>query len=31
MKEKQYIEQPYVGIWEISPDIVNRIEESYSS
>ncbi|WP_410011490.1 DUF5301 domain-containing protein [Streptococcus sp. KHUD_011] len=31
MKEKQYIEQPYVGIWEVGPDIVNRIEESYSS
>ena len=28
-KEKQYIEQPYVGIWEISPDIVNRIEEFF--
>ena len=31
MKEKQYIEQPYVGIWEVGPDIANRIEESYSS
>ena len=30
-KEKQYIEQPYVGIWEVGPDIANRIEESYSS
>ena len=29
MKEKQYIEQPYVGIWEISPDIANRIEEFF--
>ena len=31
MKEKQYIEQPYVGIWEVSPDIANRVEEAYSS
>ena len=31
MKEKQYIEQPYVGIWEVSPDIANRIEEFFSS
>lgn len=31
MKEKQYIEQPYVGIWEVSPDIANRIEEIFSS
>ena len=31
MKEKQYIEQPYVGIWEINPDIANRIEEIFSS
>ena len=30
IKEKQYIEQPYVGIWEVSPDIANRIEESFS-
>ena len=30
MKEKQYIEQPYAGIWEVSPDIANRIEESFS-
>ena len=30
MKEKQYIEQPYVGIWEVSPDIANRIEEAFS-
>ena len=29
MKEKQYVEQPYVGIWEISPDIANRIEEFF--
>ena len=31
MKEKQYIEQPYIGIWEVSPDIANRIEEIFSS
>ena len=31
MKEKQFIEQPYVGIWEVSPDIANRVEEAYSS
>jgi len=31
MKEKQYIEQPYVGIWQVSPDIANRIEEIFSS
>ena len=30
-KKRQYIEQPYVGIWEVSPDIANRIEEAYSS
>ena len=30
-KEKQYIEQPYVGIWEVSPDVANRIEEAFSS
>ena len=30
-KEKQYIEQPYVGIWQVSPDIANRIEEIFSS
>lgn len=30
IKEKQYIEQPYVGIWEVSPYIANRIEESFS-
>ena len=30
MKEKQYIEQPYVGIWEVSPNIANRIEEAFS-
>lgn len=29
MKEKQYIEQPYAGIWEVSPDIANRIEEFF--
>ena len=29
MKEKQYIEQPYVGIWEISLNIANRIEEFF--
>ena len=29
-KEKQYIEQPYVGIWEVSPNIANRIEEAFS-
>ena len=29
IKEKQYIEQPYVGIWEVSPDIANRIEEIF--
>jgi hypothetical protein len=29
-KEKQYIEQPYVGIWEAIPDIANRIEEAFS-
>lgn len=31
MKEKQYIEQPFVGIWQVSPDIANRIEETFSS
>ena len=31
MKEKQFIEQPYVGIWEVSSDIANRIEEFFSS
>ena len=30
-KKRQYIEQPYVGIWEVSPDIANRVEEAYSS
>ena len=30
-KEKQYIEQPYAGIWEVNPDIANRIEEAFSS
>ena len=29
MKEKQFIEQPYVGIWEVNPDIANRIEEFF--
>ena len=29
IKEKQYIEQPYVGIWEVSPNIANRIEEAF--
>ena len=28
-KEKQYIEQPCVGIWEVSPDVANRIEEFF--
>ena len=28
-KEKQYIEQPYTGIWEVNPDIANRIEEAF--
>ena len=31
MKEKQYIDQPFVGIWQVSPDIANRIEETFSS
>lgn len=30
IKEKQYIEQLYVGIWEVSPNIANRIEEAFS-
>ena len=30
-KKRQYIEQPYAGIWEVSPDIANRIEEIFSS
>ena len=30
-KKRQYIEQPYAGIWEVNPDIANRIEEAYSS
>ena len=30
-KEKQYIEQPYVGIWQVNPDRANRIEEFFSS
>ena len=29
MKEKQYIEQSYVGIWEVSSDIADRIEEFF--
>ena len=29
IKEKQYIEQPYVGIWEVSPNIADRIEEFF--
>ena len=28
-KKRQYIEQPYAGIWEVSPDIANRIEEFF--
>ena len=28
-KEKQYIEQSYVGIWEVSSDIADRIEEFF--
>ncbi len=31
MKEKQYIEQPYAGIWEVNPNIANRNEEAFSS
>ncbi|WP_311501806.1 DUF5301 domain-containing protein [uncultured Streptococcus sp.] len=31
LKEKQYIEQPYVGIWQVRLDIANRIEEIFSS
>ena len=30
-KKRQYIEQPYAGIWEVNPDIANRIEEIFSS
>ena len=30
-KKRQYIEQPYAGIWEVSQDIANRIEEIFSS
>ena len=30
-KKRQYIEQPYAGIWQVSPDIANRIEEIFSS
>ena len=29
--KRQYIEQPYAGIWEVNPDIANRIEEIFSS
>ena len=28
-KEKRYIEQTYVGIWQVNPDIANRIEEFF--
>lgn len=31
MKEKQYIEQPYVGVWQVRLDIANRIKEIFSS
>lgn len=30
-KKRQYIEQPYAGIWEVNPDMANRIEEFFSS
>ena len=30
-KKRQYIEQPYAGIWEVNPDIANRIEATFSS
>ena len=30
-KKRQYIEQPYAGIWEVNPDIANRIEDALSS
>ena len=30
-KKRQYIEQPYAGIWELNSDIANRIEETFSS
>ena len=30
-KNRQYIEQPYAGIWEVNSDIANRIEEIFSS
>lgn len=30
-KKRQYIEQPYAGIWEVNQDIANRIEETFSS
>ena len=29
-KKRQYIEQPYAGIWEVNPDKANRIEETFS-
>ena len=28
-KKRQYIEQPYAGIWEVNPDIANRIKEFF--
>ena len=28
-KKRQYIEQPYAGIWQVSPDIANRIKEFF--
>ena len=30
-KKKQYIEQPYAGIWEVNLDIANGIKEVFSS
>ncbi len=30
-KKRQYIEQSYASIWEVNPDIANRIEEAFSS
>ena len=30
-KKKQYIEQPYAGIWQVNPDIANGIKEVFSS
>ena len=29
MKEKQYIEQSYVGIWEVSSDIADRLKSFF--